>query len=288
MKSDWEEEAAAALRQLRRNYKRTAETLTVTQEDLKRAEAWEDSYHEAILLQSHLYKHTKGENYLEVVDWKDGDNKKIGIEPRIPIEDQLKKRFKAAKKLEKAIPHLQKRLGMLNEKAELQQQEIVNLEAVDSEDLWLQIKHRYPSLAQAKPKVKKKDAPKLPYKKYTSADGTEIWVGRTARDNETLSLKIARGNDWWLHTADVPGSHIVIRSDAPSHETLDDAMQLALYHSRLAKAGEGEVIVTQAKFVSKGPGGHKPGTVSVSKHKRCRVFADPAHIERLRKSILLP
>ncbi|MFA6916056.1 MAG: NFACT family protein [Parachlamydiales bacterium] len=289
MKLSWENAVSTTLRQLHKNLKRTTSTMDTTRQDLQLAEGWENNYHEAVLLQSNLYSYKKGDTQISVDDWKDGTTKTLAIEPRIPVEEQLKKRFKAAKKLQKSIPHFERRLKMLQSKALIVEEEIGLLEKISCEEEWEQIKHRFPSLSpQSKPGQKKIPAPKLPYKKYQAKDGTEIWVGRTARDNETLSLKLARGNDWWLHTADVPGSHIVIRSEAPAQETLYDAMQLALQHSRLAKAGEGEVILTQAKFVSRGPGGHRPGTVSVSKHKKCRVVADPAQLERLKKSILLP
>lgn len=283
----WETDLAAPLRQFRKELKRLEHHIETTQSELEKAERWEEASHEALLLQSNLYQYKKGMVELTVTDWKTNQPKSLLLEPRVPIEDQLKRLFKTVKKLQKAIPHLQLRLEKLEKQRDIVQGKIAPLEAIKTEEEWDAIKHHYPVLKSHTPSPKKV-APKLPYKKFVSADGTEIWVGRTARDNETLSLKLARGNDWWLHTADVPGSHVVIRSDTPNHETLQDAMQLALHHSKLAKSGEAEIILTQSKYVSRGPGGHKPGTVSVSKHKKCKVIADSALILRLKQTILLP
>jgi len=64
-------------------------------------------------------------------------------------------------------------------------------------------------------------APRLPYRVYTSADSVEIRVGRGAEDNELLSCdrRYRDAQDWWMHVAGSPGSHVVIRShrdDLPS------------------------------------------------------------------------
>ena len=51
---------------------------------------------------------------------------------------------------------------------------------------------------------------RLPYRVFHSQKGAEIRVGRSARDNDELSIRHCRGKDMWLHTADSPGSHVVL------------------------------------------------------------------------------
>lgn len=266
----WENERNQAQRLLRKQIGRLEKQLCLCREELAKALKWPGNYHEAVLLQSHLYLVKPGMTSIAIPDWEqEGKTKTIGLEPRVAIPEQLKKRFKQAKKLERSIPYLEKRLDMLESNLQNLTQRFQEMEKIDSEESWNTLQS-----GQAPPVSHKKSIQKpvrLPYKIYHSPSGIEIWVGRTAKDNETLSLKCARGNDWWAHTAAVPGSHIVIRSDTPDEETLRYAMELAITHSRLKNAGEGEVILTQCKFVSKGPGGHKPGTVSVSKHKRYKI-----------------
>ncbi len=45
---------------------------------------------------------------------------------------------------------------------------------------------------------------------YELPGGWHVWAGRTARDNDKLSLKIARNDDWWFHLRGAPGSHVVL------------------------------------------------------------------------------
>src|SRR5439155_231235 len=47
------------------------------------------------------------------------------------------------------------------------------------------------------PGRKARAAPRLPYRKFISRSGAPILVGRSARDNDALTLRVARGNDLW-------------------------------------------------------------------------------------------
>ncbi|MGB9782246.1 MAG: Rqc2 family fibronectin-binding protein [Moorellaceae bacterium] len=95
-----------------------------------------------------------------------------------------------------------------------------------------------------------------------SSDGFPILVGKNNRQNDYLSLKLAREEDIWLHAKDVPGSHVLIRTQGrPVPErTLEEAAGLAAYFSRARQAGRVAVDYTWAKHVRKPPGA-RPGMV---------------------------
>jgi predicted ribosome quality control (RQC) complex YloA/Tae2 family protein len=94
-----------------------------------------------------------------------------------------------------------------------------------------------------------------------------VLAGRTAADNEYLSIKFARANDWWFHVRGMPGSHVVLqgpRGEEPDRGTLKRAAAIAAYHSKAREGGVVPVSATHAKNVSK-PRGAKPGTVRIKK-----------------------
>ena len=67
-------------------------------------------------------------------------------------------------------------------------------------------------------------------REFVSADGFEILVGKRSKDNDYLTFRIARSLDTWLHAADYPGSHVVIRAAGKKEipqRTLLEAAQLA-------------------------------------------------------------
>ncbi|HEX6190305.1 MAG TPA: NFACT family protein [Pyrinomonadaceae bacterium] len=110
-------------------------------------------------------------------------------------------------------------------------------------------------------------------RRYLSSDGYEILVGRAARDNDNLTFKIAKPNDLWLHAADYPGSHVIVRNPTRKeipHRTLIEAAQLAAYSSQASKDPKVDVHYTERKFLSK-PKGSAPGLVRMSKFKNIVV-----------------
>jgi len=96
-----------------------------------------------------------------------------------------------------------------------------------------------------------------------------VLAGRTDRDNERLSLAVARPDDWWFHVRGMPGSHVVLRAreDAePDRATLETAAAIAAYHSKARSGGTVAVSCTRGRFVTK-PRGAELGTVSIRKER---------------------
>lgn len=123
------------------------------------------------------------------------------------------------------------------------------------------------------PRISQEPAVRLPYRVYQSTVGQTIWVGRTARDNDTLTFKLARGNDYWLHARDTSGSHVVIRlnkNETLRPETQQEAALLAAHFSSQEKELAVEVMLTQVKHVRRLKGA-PPGTVQVANSKTIRV-----------------
>jgi predicted ribosome quality control (RQC) complex YloA/Tae2 family protein len=111
------------------------------------------------------------------------------------------------------------------------------------------------------------------YHRYEIDGRWEVLAGKTDADNDRLSVKIARGNDWWFHVAGQPGSHVVLRVPAgeePSKDVLEQAAAIAAWHSKARAGGVVSVSGTLARFVSK-PRGAKPGTVSIRRETRFKV-----------------
>jgi predicted ribosome quality control (RQC) complex YloA/Tae2 family protein len=95
----------------------------------------------------------------------------------------------------------------------------------------------------------------------------KVLVGRTDADNDYLSLKLARPDDWWFHVRGVPGGHVILQGpvgEDPDRETLKRAAAIAAYHSKARRAGLVAVSCTRARYVTK-PRDAKAGTVQIRK-----------------------
>jgi predicted ribosome quality control (RQC) complex YloA/Tae2 family protein len=119
-------------------------------------------------------------------------------------------------------------------------------------------------------------------RRFKSSDGYEIVVGRNDRDNDALTFRVARPHDTWLHAADYPGSHVLVRNPTRKpmpHRTITEAAELAAFYSQAKRAVKAAVHYTQKKFVSKPPRS-KPGLVRLSSFKT--ILVEPrCSLERL-------
>ncbi len=108
---------------------------------------------------------------------------------------------------------------------------------------------------------------------YELPGGWHVWAGRTAEDNDKLSIKVAKNDDWWFHLRGMPGSHVVlfVRDGVqPGKDTLQAAAAIAAYHSKQKEGGTVAVTGTRARFVSK-PHGAKAGLVTIRKETVFKV-----------------
>ena len=61
---------------------------------------------------------------------------------------------------------------------------------------------------------------------FRSSDGFLILRGRDTRGN-ALALKLAAPHDYWLHTADGPSAHVIIRRDHAGQEVPERTLREA-------------------------------------------------------------
>lgn len=270
----FEVQKASIHKSICRRIKWTERQIVKCQEELIACMNWEAIQHEAALLQSNFHLIKKGLAHLCVFDWNSNEQITLALDPKLTPQEEVAKRYKRSKKLKKGLPYLEKRLTDLTDNLNLCTNLLDELGSISDEPtlkLWL-VPHDFLQPPKTPSQKKLLDAPK-PYYEYTSETGLKIWVGKSAKNNDILTFTHAKGSDFWLHTTHCPGSHVIVRtkkSEEPDPETLKDAIQLALFYSKAKLQGEGEVCITQRKFVSKFGRG-RAGKVQISKHKT--VFA---------------
>lgn len=127
--------------------------------------------------------------------------------------------------------------------------------------------------AKPEPKSRKRELGLTGIRRYLSSDGFEILVGRSDAGNEELTFKIARPSDIWLHTADYPGAHVLVRNPARvavPHKTLYEAAQLAAYFSKAKGEANAAVRYCERKMLSR-PKKAKAGLVLMQQYKTLMV-----------------
>lgn len=128
---------------------------------------------------------------------------------------------------------------------------------------------------ESTPGTRSEPAIRQPYTRYPSPGGYDILVGRTSRDNDTLTFKIASKDDWWFHARGVPGSHVILKTgkQQPEHPDLLRAAELAARNSDSKHAGIVVVQYCQRKHLTK-PKGGSPGMVLVHREQTLTIDLD--------------
>lgn len=97
---------------------------------------------------------------------------------------------------------------------------------------------------------------------YISSDGFHIYVGKNNFQNDELTFKFANGGDWWFHAKQIPGSHVILKTEGAEvpDRAFEEAARLAAYYSKGREQDKVEIDYVQKKHVKK-PAGAKPGFV---------------------------
>lgn len=127
---------------------------------------------------------------------------------------------------------------------------------------------------------KRPKAPESAPMRFLSPDGAEIIVGKNSAQNDRVT-GAARGSDTWLHAKDMPGSHVIIRGDSVSADTLAMALKLAAWYSKGKGAGV-PVDYTLRKHVKK-PGGAPAGFVIYTNQKTVMVSVTEGEIAAMKR-----
>lgn len=111
-------------------------------------------------------------------------------------------------------------------------------------------------------------------REYTIRDGWKVIVGRSNEENDYVTHRLAKQEDYWFHASGVPGSHVVLkragRKDNPSGKAIEEAASIAAFYSKSRNSGKAPVIYTLKKYVHK-PRKAKPGLASCTNEKTVMV-----------------
>ena len=103
-------------------------------------------------------------------------------------------------------------------------------------------------------------------------DDFDVCIGKNNKQNDYLTLKVARDNDYWFHTKDIHGSHLILRCNGqmPKLSTIQECAELAAYYSKAKFSSHVPVDYTLVKYVKK-PNGSAPGFVIYTNQKTIYV-----------------
>ena len=242
--------------------RRATNKIAVLEEELAAAENADDWRIRADNLSTYRYQiKDHADDAVTVENIYDGEKISIPLDRRLTIAANVQACYKKYDKLKRSTKFIAAQIALCRE-------EISYLETIahaltasttiaDVDEIRTElIAGGYLKEAKKRSALSKKPQPL----KFTAPDGTEILVGKNNTQNDRLTFKLAAPDDLWLHTKDITGSHVIVRSSAVSDETLQLAAEIAAYFSKARDSSKVPVDYVQCKFVKK-PSGAKPGFV---------------------------
>jgi predicted ribosome quality control (RQC) complex YloA/Tae2 family protein len=278
----------ARLRVLRNTLKKERRRIDAWREDLAKAVTYCDYARYGELIKANLGTIAKGTDHITIADYFDERLPEVTIpldrtkSPHGNMDDYFRKHRKyvaAERELKPRIEQAERELERFRAELSALEQGTWTPPAASpsGSSVMTRIKARNNRLSGETQR-------RGPFRRFISADGLPIFVGRNARENDELTFGLAKSDDLWLHARGTPGSHVVVRLEKgtdPPLETLRDAGTLALLYSDLKKSGKGDVIYTRRKWVKKAKG-QAPGAVTVTQEKSLYLSLDKRRLDALK------
>ena len=247
-------------------------------EDLLKAENSESLRLYGELLTANIHQVRPGDKSTSVINYYDGSTVTIPLDPRLSPSKNAQQYFKKYGKAKTAVK--EKQLQLRTNESDIKYLDSVMSYLKNASDV-SEIEALRRELEETgylrKRKIpggfKEKKISSKPYR-YILPGGCEVLVGRNNRENDILTFKTASSRDIWMHTKDIPGSHVIVKTSCEeiSDEDLYTAASIAAYHSKGRESENVPGDYVRVKYVKK-PAGAKPGMVIFTNNKT--VWVDP-------------
>ncbi len=282
-----QQQGGQLLHVIRKNLQRNKKKLKKLSNELKATENADEYRIKGEVLTTYLYQIKRGMTKITLPNFYDNNKEiTISLSNQLSPSQNAQKYFKKYQKLKNAVT-------FVNEQIELTKKEVAYLEEIqtqielatpaDLDDIKTELQQEgYIKKKQQKSKRSSRVKINKP-ESFIASDGTEILVGKNNLQNEKLTLHTAKKTDIWLHAKNIPGSHVIIKSNNPSDETLFEAAMLAAYFSKFRSSTNVPIDYVQVKNIRK-PNGSKLGFVIYEGQKTLTVTPTEDFVLELRQN----
>lgn len=218
------------------------------------------------LITSYIYMIEKGMESVEVANFYDLEYKniKISLNTNFTPSENAQKYFKKYNKLKTAKKEITSQMEITKEEIDYLENIMLSIENCENLAELMDIREELGKVGYLRSKNNSKKETKLTTKphEFVSSNGFKILVGKNNKQNDHLTLKVASNEDIWMHTKNIPGSHVIIKTEGKEvpDETIFEGAMLAAFFSKSKMSSQVPVDYTKKKNVKK-PNGAKPGMV---------------------------
>jgi predicted ribosome quality control (RQC) complex YloA/Tae2 family protein len=252
-------------------------------EDIERSKGADAYRMKGDLITANMHRIEKGMKEVLLTDYasitpknETGDQILVALDPLRSASQNAQKYFKKYNKEKTAFTYKQAQLKNTREEIDFLESYQVFLDNAESDVQIDELRDELSALGYARQKKNagRRSSGRPPYLEFQSSSGLPIFVGRNNRENDELTLKRAKPDELWLHTKDIPGSHVILSGDPEIRDerSIREAAAIAAYYSKAKLSSNVPVDYVLVKYVKK-PSGAKPGMVIFTHNKT--LYVDP-------------
>jgi len=259
-----EQKRAAAIGRVQKQIKKKSRKISKLKKELQTAEKEVEWKQKAELLKGNFSQLKPGMQEISVVNYYQEDFPEIIIKlfSEYSPQKNIDWYFKKYRKARDGKKKIREQISLTLNEIEQLEREIFELE---EQEYFFSSQTMRTNLKQEK----------RSFKKISIDSDWEIFIGRTSSENDRLTTKIAKPQDWWFHTRIFRGTHIILRNykkqELPEELKLI-CCRIAAYYSKAKKSTNVPVDYTEIRYVRK-PRGSVAGYVTYKNQKT--LFVDP-------------
>ena len=268
---------------------RAIRKLAIQKEELEKARDREKLREHAELIAANIYRLSKGMTSFEAINYfNENEEITLKLDSRLTPQENSEKLFKEYRRMKNAEKYLAEQIELGEEEIIYLESVLESIEKADSEATLSEIREELSEtgyIDRGKQNQKKRARALAPYR-FVSSDGFVIYAGKNNKQNDMLTLKSAMKGDLWLHTKNIPGSHVIVECSGRElpDRTITEAAIIAATYSRAKNSVNVPVDYTYVKFVKK-PQGAAPGRVIYTNYYTAYATPDEELCKKLSENV---
>ncbi len=278
-----QQQAGIVLRVIHNELKKNKTKIKKQQAELVAADQADEFKVKGELLTTYMHQIERGMTEIELPNYyENNEPMQIQLSNQLNPSQNAQRYFTRYNKLKASVKYLNEQIALAQAEVDYFENLQAQVDIASPKDIE-EIRQELIQEGYLRVQKKKKQKPQVSQpEKFYASDGTLIEVGKNNLQNERLSMKTAQRSDIWLHTKDIPGSHVIIHDSEPSTQTLEEGAQLAAYFSKARDSANVPVDYLPVRRLRK-PNGAKPGFVIFEGQTTMTVTPSALVVQKLRQ-----
>ncbi|MBS0949313.1 NFACT family protein [Weissella minor] len=278
-----QQQAGIVLRVIHNELKKNKTKIKKQQAELAAADQADEFKVKGELLTTYMHQIERGMTEIELPNYyENNEPMQIQLSNQLNPSQNAQRYFTRYNKLKASVKYLNEQIALAQAEVDYFENLQAQVDIASPKDIE-EIRQELIQEGYLRVQKKKKQKPQVSQpEKFYASDGTLIEVGKNNLQNERLSMKTAQRSDIWLHTKDIPGSHVIIHDSEPSTQTLEEGAQLAAYFSKARDSANVPVDYLPVRRLRK-TNGAKPGFVIFEGQTTMTVTPSALVVQKLRQ-----